>query len=381
MWHVLDAGSIWIKEFASALSQRAETVAWSPRMSLTGAWQRWERVVQLGCPALEVREFPLQRGYARSPISRLLDYGGMLADRLAGRGAADAPLICTTPFYAPVAEKWRGPVVYYLTDLTVGYEGIDPRLVRALDRRMCRVAASVCPNSQRIANYLTQSVECDPRKITLVPNATRDENVAQEPLLHAGKLPEDVSHTARPVAGVIGNLAGNLDWVLLAEVIERTPWLSWVFVGPFDGAIRDAAHHRSRERLLAMGGRIRFTGSRTYGRLQHYARAFDVAILPYLKKEPTYSGSSTRFYEHLAACRPMLATRGFEELLHKQPYLQLCNTACEMTSALHRLRNCNFQDGQERARWMQSREEVWGKRAEALTATLCSNTVSTGFAQ
>ena len=36
-------------------------------------------------------------------------------------------------------------------------------------------------------------------------------------------------------------------------------------------------------------------------RLAAYARAFDVAVLPYRRVEPTYSGSSTRFYEHLAA--------------------------------------------------------------------------------
>ena len=31
-------------------------------------------------------------------------------------------LVCSTPFYAPVAERWPGPVVYYVTDMTAQYD-------------------------------------------------------------------------------------------------------------------------------------------------------------------------------------------------------------------------------------------------------------------
>src|ERR1035438_206201 len=79
---------------------------------------------------------------------------------------------------------------------------------------------------------------------------------------------------------------------------------------------------------MSRGGRVVFTGGKRYGDLQAYARSLDVAFLPYQRrKEPTYSGSSTRFYEHLAACRPMISTRGFEELLHKEPLLRLVDRA------------------------------------------------------
>ena len=93
-------------------------------------------------------------------------------------------------------------------------------------------------------------------------------------------------------------------------------------------------------------------------------------MLPYRKKEPTYSGSSTRFYEHLAACRPMVATRGFAELLEKPPLLELVNTAGEMQLALEQLRSVNFRDGLETARWEASRQGTWEARVRTLTATL-----------
>jgi len=116
--------------------------------------------------------------------------------------------------------------------------------------------------------------------------------------------------------------------------------------------------------------RCHFTGPKPYGDLQRYARCFDVAVLPYKKKEPTYSGSSTRFYEHLASCRPMVATRGFAELLEKEPLVTLVDTGVEMAAALEELHGMGYQDGLERLRWEASQSGSWEERARTLVATI-----------
>ena len=370
VWQVLDVGSIWMKEFASALGRVEAMVAWEPRLERFGALARWERTEVLTHPPLEVRQFPLQRGYARAPIRWVAPFASTLARRL--RAAAPeperAPLVCSTPFYAPVAERWPGPVVYYSTDLTHAYEGLDAAQVKRLDRRMCRVAAAVCPNSRRIAEYLVAEAGCAPEKITVIPNATRESNVMVEaPGPGAGALPEDLGDVPRPIAGVLGDLSGNMDWLLTRAVMERTPGLHWVFVGPTTRAIADPAQNAARVWAMAQA---RFTGAKPYGELQRYARSFDVAVLPYSKKEPTYSGSSTRFYEHLAACRPMVATRGFAELLEKPPLVRLVDTAEEMVGELEALQEMNFNDGQERARWEASRVGTWEERVRRMQAAL-----------
>jgi glycosyltransferase involved in cell wall biosynthesis len=133
--------------------------------------------------------------------------------------------------------------------------------------------------------------------------------------------------------------------------------------------IQEEVQAEARERVMA-GGRAHFTGPKPYGELQGFARCFDVAVLPYRKKEPTYSGSSTRFYEHLTACRPMVATRGFAELLEKPPLLDLVDTAEEMAAALEQLRVLGFRDGQETARWEASKQGTWEERVRTLTGTL-----------
>lgn len=370
VWQILDVGSIWMREFASAMARVQPVVAWWPEMRALGALESWEREEVIAEPALRVLRYPLQRGYARTPIRQVLPYQLALLKRLRAhcRDEVSTALICSTPFYAPIAERWKGPVVYYVTDLTAGYATVDGAQVRALDRRMCAAATAVCANSRRLVAYLETEAGCAPDKMTVVPNATRQSNIAEEALLEPGPLPAELAHLERPLAGVIGNLSGNTDWQLLAPVVEATPWLHWLFVGPTE-RIRDKAQEEARGRVMRHA-RAHFVGSKPYGELQAYARAFDVAILPYLKTEPTYSGSSTRFYEHVAACRPMLATRGFAELLEKPPLLQLVDTPEQMLQGLEGLRRIDFRDGLETARWEASRDGTWEQRVAMVMSAL-----------
>jgi glycosyltransferase involved in cell wall biosynthesis len=366
-WHLLDVGSIWMKEFASALGQFTTTVNWMPEMKGFEIFASPEQVLQHRDPALTIRRFPLQRGYSQYPISLLVDLGRTQTRRML-RFAKDpklTPLICTTPYYAPVAEQWSGPVIYYQTDLTYGYHGLKPAQVLSLDQRMCRAATAVCPNSQRIAHYMTSKAHCDPGKIVVVPNATRRENVLEKAPHGPGPLPDDVKDLPRPILGVIGNLAANLDWVLLEQAVQKTADCTWLFVGPYNMEVQDREHRDARTRVLLMqqDGRVRFTGAKSYGDLQGYARAVDAAVLPYRRKEPTFSGSSTRFYEHLAACRPMLATPGFEELRHKKPLLELVENADDLAHKVRQLQEVHFEDGRESLRWEASIGGTWSMRA------------------
>lgn len=379
VWQILDVGSIWMKEFAAALAQQTPTLAWEPVMRPAGALERWQREEVLSHPPLTVRRFPLQRGYSHPLVAHLLPFERSLLPRLR-RSTPDptgSPLICSTPFYAPLAERWPGPVVYYSTDLTHAYEGLNPIQVKALDRRLCAVAALVCPNSRRIADYFTAESGCDPAKIIILPNATRASNILQTPPQPtASPLPDDIRHLQRPVAGVLGDLSTNMDWLLTRRVMELTPSLHWVFVGPTTRAIPDPEQNAAREWARTQAT---FTGGKPYGELQSYARSFDVAVLPYRRKEPTFSGSSTRFYEHLAACRPMVATRGFAELMEKPPLLRLVDTPDEMAAELHSLASQNFADGLETARWNASQVGSWEERARTMRHALDARRPSSGY--
>jgi hypothetical protein len=367
-WHILDTNSIWVKEFASAMSRLAPTLGWSPQISFIGAFERWEREITLSDPALRIRCFPMQRGYRYRAVAWISRTTECNTERLS-RSCPDvrsSTLVCTSPFYAAIAEQWHGPAVYYATDHIARYDGVNTSQVAEMEERICRAVTMVCPNSKRIARHLVDTARCARKKILVIPQATRSSNILPEPPGGPGQPPPDIADLPRPLAGVIGNLAANMDWVLLQAVIDGSPAFTWVFVGPVDMPIRDRRQRKAREDLLRAGGRVRFIGGKPYGELRGYARAFDVAVMPYRKQEPNYSGSATRFYEHLAACRPMVSTRGVAELLEKEPLLLLASTPEEMICRLESLRAADFQDGNEFLRWKRSHGETWEARAAAM---------------
>lgn len=371
-WHVLQFSDVLDLEFARALSEGGPVILWEPRRRLLPLGLRPE-VARRAVPAaaLQVQSFPVMRGFARLPLGLLARAGGAVRAQLLGGSEApeDAVLLCTTPHFAPVAEGWPGPAVYWLTDMIAEYEGANRARIRELDRRMCSAARLVCPNSERLAGYLQEEAGCEPGKICVLPNATRACNILPAPLAMPTDLPVEVTCRRRPVAGVIGALGGNMDWIFLQKLLALTPWMSWVFVGPTDLHIGDRRQGRARAAVMREE-RACFTGPCRYGRLFTYARALSVAILPYCHREPTYSGSSTRFYEHLAAGRPMLATPGVAELLDKEPLLKLVETAEDAACVLERLRACGFDDGLQRARWEASKTNTWSRRAATMRAAL-----------
>ena len=364
IWNVLDVGSVWMKEFAAALQAKVAVNAWTANFGLLHTFSKPTQRTALYDPPLQMISFPLQRGYSNRIVQTLAPFQHRLLASLLRETSnpVTSPLVCSSPFYAPVAALWPGPVVYYSTDLTIAYPNLDPRQVLTLDRQLCARATFVCPNSRRIAHYFVRDALCSPQKIHVVPNATRTSNVAATPFDGPSDLPADLRHLSRPIVGVLGDLSANTDWKLLLETIEAGPEFSWVFVGPTH-PIADTQQARARFKVQQ---RATFVGMKPYHALQSYARCFDVAVLPYRASEPTYSGSSTRFYEHLAAARPMLGTRGFAELKEKGSLIHLVDTAQELLAGLRTLQRSGFVDGCEKKRWLASREGTWTVRAETM---------------
>ena len=396
LWHILQISDVLDMEFASALCRgvvgevlegslaaasrslfpSCRVLAWEPQRVLwptrIPAGTEQERHSD-GNSRLRIRSLPLIRGFARAPISWFSRIGPTVLARLLAQtpNPESSPLICTIPYFAPVAELWPGPVVYWLTDLIAAYASANRGQVEQLDRRMCAAATLVCPNSVRLAEYLIERCGCDPLKIQVLPNATRAANLLPQAPETPATSPTSIAAIPRPFAGVIGNLAGNMDWTLLERTIALTPWLQWVFVGPTTMKIPNYVERAARQSVMRHP-RAHFIGRQPYGELASFARSFDVAVLPYKRREPTYSGSSTRFYEHLAACRPMIGTPALEELTRKTPLLELVNTAEEAAMALERLRANEFNDGLLAERWEQSFGGTWEARVATLRSALAA---------
>ncbi len=365
---VFDVRAIWVTEFARALATKIPTIGLRPTIDAMGLLHRAARPVD-GDNALKVFSCRLQRGWWRSAL--LSERRKLVA--FVRSQAAMLPTTCvifTSPHYASVAEAFREcTTAYYVTDNFRACFPDEPAIA-TLETKLAACVTHVFPNSERIRRFFVDDAKVEDDRVTVIPNGVRGENVLPAPLYAPTDPPAEMPTMPRPWALVMGNLAANTDWPLLEAVIGETPWLSWVFVGPTEMPCASEEHERIRQRLMETRGSAYFLGWQPPVTLKSFARACDVAVLPYLKREPTYSGSSTRSYEHFAACRPILASEGFAELLERQPLVTVCRSVEEMVSALRRLKQSRFRDGHESARWHLARESTWSHRAERMLAVL-----------
>ena len=85
IWHVLDVRAIWVKEFAAALAEEAPTLGWCPRITGDGMFRNHEEESTLEDPHLQIRYFPLQRGFAKFPVTLIAREAERLTRRLLRR--------------------------------------------------------------------------------------------------------------------------------------------------------------------------------------------------------------------------------------------------------------------------------------------------------
>ncbi len=365
---VFDVRSIWVTELARALATEIPTTGLRPSIDNLGLLHRAARPLNSE-GALNVFACRLQRGWWRSA---LFSERRKLVAFVRSRAAMN-PTTCvifTSPHYASVAGAFRAcTTAYYVTDNFRACFPEEPAIA-ALEAKLAACVSHVFPNSERIRRFFVDEAKVEDDRLTVIPNGVRSENVPRVPLDAPSEPPAEMPPIPRPWALVMGNLAANTDWPLLEAVVGETWWLHWVFVGPTEMRCASDAHERIRRRLMETGGRVHFLGWQPPARLNGFARACDVAVLPYMKREPTYSGSSTRSYEHFAAGRPILASEGFAELLQRQPLVKVCRSAEEMIFVLQSLKQSSFRDGYETERWRLAKESTWNHRAARMLDVL-----------
>jgi hypothetical protein len=66
----------------------------------------------------------------------------------------------------------------------------------------------------------------------------------------------------------------------------------------------------------------------------------------------------------------MFGTRGFAELLQKEPLIRLFDTPEELAASFHLLRERGMTDGFELRRWTASQSETWEVRAAKMVDAL-----------
>jgi glycosyltransferase involved in cell wall biosynthesis len=116
--------------------------------------------------------------------------------------------------------------------------------------------------------------------------------------------PEDIAAIPSPRIGFIGAISGyKVDFDLLAAMAKARPGWSIVLIGEVGEG--DPFTDVSALRHLP---NIHFLGGKSYTTLPAYLKGMDVAILPSRLNNYTRSMFPMKFFEYLAAGRPVVAT-------------------------------------------------------------------------
>lgn len=110
---------------------------------------------------------------------------------------------------------------------------------------------------------------------------------------------DDQARLPRPRAGFFGVIDERLDLRLIAELAERRPQWSFVYLGPV--AKIDPAS-------LPVRPNLHFLGQRAYAELPAFAAGWDVALMPFALNAATRYISPTKTLEYLAAGLPVVST-------------------------------------------------------------------------
>jgi glycosyltransferase involved in cell wall biosynthesis len=158
-------------------------------------------------------------------------------------------------------------------------------------RNACARADLIVCSSKTLATELRRTG----REAVAVPNACDPSHFRPD-----GPGASELDSLRRPLLGFVGTASARaLDLDLLQDVALARPRWSFVFVGPYDEAVRER---------LGRCGNARFLGSTAYERLPAFVRSFDVCLIPYRVGDLIDYVLPKKLYEYLAAGRPVVAT-------------------------------------------------------------------------
>ncbi|KAA3437582.1 methyltransferase domain-containing protein [Rufibacter hautae] len=143
-------------------------------------------------------------------------------------------------------------------------------------------------------------------KIVYVPNGVEFEHY-QSLIQYNEVLPallEPIVAKQKPIVGYFGALAPWLWYDLIDKVTLNMPEYEFIFIGP--------DYYGGVERLPTREN-VHYLGTIDYKTLPHYAKYFDVAIIPFSPGQIAKTTSPLKLFEYFALQKPVVVTSEMQE--------------------------------------------------------------------
>ena len=128
--------------------------------------------------------------------------------------------------------------------------------------------------------------------------------------LHSSARPSDLP-SGKPIIGYSGVIRYMLDLGLIRALADLKPEWDFVLVGPVS---ESRSEFYAQIEDLKRRSNVHFLGPKRPEELPSYIGQFDVCLLPYVRTEvSTYYASPLKFFEYLAAGKPVVSTVGQQQ--------------------------------------------------------------------
>jgi len=261
------------------------------------------------------------------------------------QGLGACALLVELPFWWPLArtlrQRWAAPVVYDCMDYHPGFSTNEAAMLQQEEDLVVGADLVIASSA-----FLAEQLGGRARRLLRLPNACDFDHFARVPW----RPPADP-----PTVGYYGAIAEWFDAPLVGELARVRPHWRFLLVGSTytcdTGPLRGLAN-------------VTLAGEQPYAELPHWIASMDVLMIPFRRSPLTEATNPVKFYEIMAAGKPLVAVP-LPELVEHGDLVAFAESAEEFAV---RLEEQLAQEREERsqARRAFARTQTWVARAEAL---------------
>lgn len=193
---------------------------------------------------------------------------------------------------------------------------------KSIWKELISVADIITYTATQLKKYIKNRTDA-----VLVPNAVNPEDF----IIENSDIPLDLKDIVKnkPIIGYFGAIENWFDWKIIKK-IDEIGLYNIILIGAINSDIKVETLNLKNTHLI---------GKVEYRNLKHYAKFFDIAIIPFIINDLTNSVSPVKLFEYIALNKPIISTNINEIKNYNSKTIKIINEATHIESVIEELLN------------------------------------------